>query len=1023
MSVVADEMNLFVCHQFNLAHDHDPRGSMGGVMGSGFSSSFGYGFGDSSRKDAFSLSVRSLRLNMCRNSVLHMLWSPPPSTAASASSDPLQGGYPFHPPPHIVPDNPSRSGSRDTNVTAGRYRFIDHLLIVDFGECHFKFDIRKLNELRTFLKFWYRKNLMTRAFTATAPEEDDISIPDMDDYPATAPFYTEAGDDLGGWYSGDDGAKGPADIRRRSTPQQKRKSTKTYEGLPSSITANRKSTLFKYGGRLLSSPVLTGSDSRSGGGGGGGGSRSFSSNSCPTLQQQQQLRVKWESNVRIAVNFPFVEVNLQLESFLGSIKVRTERLCANGLLHLDSTSNKVASTNLTLGRSELSSIAAAINPSIQLTDWNVQLTMRRPPQGEEQGEGEVEGEEPTHRLHVHLAQSDCRLNYKSIPILMLSCQHLKMLLTDHWSTTTLTTTDSSSSDADRSSADDGNKKKRRRRGRRRLCLRGDVGWDCAQVLAVQSTLSDLIIVKYRLMHVYSVYFNTRPNNKSPAASRSHSLGSNPAGTQQPQQPQQQQQQGYRGFASHSGQRRSMDTAQSVSSSHRKLDWRRHWPQVLSQMQQTSPPHGVGVNNCSTATGRAAPAAANRVNNRGGIRQLGRAMGLKWGQDATDMELSGQVEIRGDELSVVVMEGDIRSTRWLTLSLSQPLLTFDTHCNSCPHPRHTHSLNNNNKNNTNSSNKQNKTNTASGGTHPNNHHKGWPSSDVDSEGGGVVVVKQSLSARLLHDPYATTDKKRDLMMAEVKLCHRVGDGSCPVMVSSSVHEWFAHTLYYTPPDKSKARSVYYKVESSLIASLPRLETSLRTEQVQTMGDPNSLLPQDVAAAATFIGSTSRRSPPQPTPVRPRVECDFSAVLHQPMQVALDPQYIEVIRKLIKDCGQRVKSATSDSKGAPSAMRKAPKPGDPREYNVREWTFDPSVKFITNTTSSTDPPGMNWVWRKLGIENCKHSVPKFSQRTVMDPLDSAVARAVLYDMNKLSLLHHKLPDVVEQKKEKKDKKKKK
>ena len=73
----------------------------------------------------------------------------------------------------------------------------------------------------------------------------------------------------------------------------------------------------------------------------------------------------------------------------------------------------------------------------------------------------------------------------------------------------------------------------------------------------------------------------------------------------------------------------------------QLDWRRHWPQVLSQMQQTSPPHGVGVNSCSTATGRA-PAAANRVNNRGGIRQLGRAMGLKWGQDATDMELSGQV---------------------------------------------------------------------------------------------------------------------------------------------------------------------------------------------------------------------------------------------------------------------------------------------------------------------------------------------------------------------------------------------
>ena len=57
---------------------------------------------------------------------------------------------------------------------------------------------------------------------------------------------------------------------------------------------------------------------------------------------------------------------------------------------------------------------------------------------------------------------------------------------------------------------------------------------------------------------------------------------------------------------------------------------------------------------------------------------------------------------------------------------------------------------------------------------------------------MLIVEQNLSAQLLHDTLSKADRKRDTQMAEIRLCNRIGD-SCPIMVSSAVNEWFAHTL--------------------------------------------------------------------------------------------------------------------------------------------------------------------------------------------------------------------------------------
>ena len=64
--------------------------------------------------------------------------------------------------------------------------------------------------------------------------------------------------------------------------------------------------------------------------------------------------------------------------------------------------------------------------------------------------------------------------------------------------------------------------------------------------------------------------------------------------------------------------------------------------------------------------------------------------------------------------------------------------------------------------------------------------GFYSDDVE-----MLFVEQNLCVQLLHDAAAKADKKRDAQMAEIKMYHR--DGSCPIMATSSVKEWFSTTL--------------------------------------------------------------------------------------------------------------------------------------------------------------------------------------------------------------------------------------
>ena len=45
----------------------------------------------------------------------------------------------------------------------------------------------------------------------------------------------------------------------------------------------------------------------------------------------------------------------------------------------------------------------------------------------------------------------------------------------------------------------------------------------------------------------------------------------------------------------------------------------------------------------------------------------------------DVILSGEAEVKGRRLAVILMETDIKSSLWLVLHLTQPLASFTTEC--------------------------------------------------------------------------------------------------------------------------------------------------------------------------------------------------------------------------------------------------------------------------------------------------------------------------------------------------------
>ncbi|XP_075250461.1 bridge-like lipid transfer protein family member 1 isoform X3 [Convolutriloba macropyga] len=922
VTVVADDFSVYVCHQFNLNTD-EPRGIGGG------GGTYGYGYGDSSRKDAFSLSVKSVRFNMCHNSTLHFN---DPSIVVKKSNEhehkftgdndeyqllpnKTPSPAPSFKPIFRNPSSSSTSSHRRIGSIFERHRFVNLSMILDFGECRFKFDFRKLAELRTFLKYWYRKQLIQQAFIATDENMDS---------------YWEMGDPLdgeinSGIYSETDAISADNDRQQnmyginrispkpwgnrakavgRSTPESPQHQRRRLSHVTQSpVRTKRRSTHLYYDikAELFKLPRK----------------QSFKaslpfSNKNSTRRTGTFTNVKWESNVKLAINFPSVEVSLQLDSFLGSVSVKTEKLVGKALLHLTSDKRKVAFTKMSLGKSELSSKTATFSPNLLLQDCLLSLSMKRLPQ-----------RHPTHSLRLRVKRTELKLNYRTMPILMGRFVNVKFTFSDYWV------------------LESGSPFK--------LDVKAHLNWDTAEMLGVNSTISDLIIIKKRLVHIFSSYFS----QKSDKASYQGSSSNRGSGVSS----------GYRGLSFGSGgphyRRPSMDSGHTGSHQKRAVDWKRHWPQVVSHVL--------------SGTNKDIRIIASHI--------TGDSSGT-----VDDVILSGEAEVKGRRLAVILMETDIKSSLWLVLHLTQPLASFTTECRN------------------------------------------------DGLSSNVLSVEQVLTARLLHDITSKIDKNRDSIMAEIRLCHRVGDNSCPIMAASSVTEWVAHTLQEEthastaiPPPRvpgyrrnsnpvyERAASVRggYKIENSLIASLPRLQAKLRTEQGQTIADPVTISSFDNNRSSFLQNrkpSQAAFSPPGGHQ-KPRVDCHFTTQFSMPLQVSLDPQYLEMFKKLIKDCGDRIRIATADQKGMPSSLRKMPKPGDPREYSVVEWIFDPSLKFITATTSSTDPPGINWLWKKLGVENCKHTLPKFAQRFLMDNLDAAVALTVLYDIRKLSKLQNQLPDVVQ------------
>ena len=256
--------------------------------------------------------------------------------------------------------------------------------IVDIGSASFKYDIRRLTEILTFPKAWYRRTLVRRLFlgelktTSFHPESRQ-----QQQQPPGTPVVTGGG--------GADGAKGREDGRRKSVAQQ--------QGL---------------------NP------------GGAGGKVAADAAKQQKQQQQDQRKIwigqttahSWETLVMTTVKFKELKVHVNMGNVMGNVEWVSKDFRAGARLSISSTGHKNMFLSLGLNGSNFEAKSGIVGGAFNLGRIETFCQLRE--------DSEIE---PFHKLGVQLDVIEVRVDYMSTSVLMGRISHFNTAINDDWHVT------------------------------------------------------------------------------------------------------------------------------------------------------------------------------------------------------------------------------------------------------------------------------------------------------------------------------------------------------------------------------------------------------------------------------------------------------------------------------------------------------------------------------------------------------------------------------------------------------------
>ncbi|XP_043271443.1 transmembrane protein KIAA1109 isoform X4 [Venturia canescens] len=472
-----------------------------------------------------------------------------------------------------------------------------------------------------------------------------------------------------------------------------------------------------------------------------------------------------------------------------------------------------------------------------------------------------------------------------------------------------------------------------------IFMHGDLSWDQLQIMISKSTTADLLKMFYKLDEFFSQQFKSSKRVFSSLQPRHQRVNNTSLKKKQQKK-----------RSTMEGPWTINQTAISDARHHR------HWQRVLAQV--------AGL-------------------------QLG---SLKFALPTNGTVLGGTMELHGCNISLACFHGiNFKSKSWALFSLKEPCISFATEAQEIPSVESPNTCDVHVV----------QTLTISLGQQQEQHARHHSMATVCRLSRSHIFPPQFKSLQeWFHYAFANSEIDVDRFpCVERDRMETATDGASASRGRST------STTTGKLQDHSHTREVIF--------ALPSLQLHLKTEHLQTAKTPDVIgLPKHILYSE-----------------KPLVECSFITEFEDHIFVTVDAEAFFFLHDLItsyvkekervhamQNFGARAHSPDPQEKRGPNASTSSASSGntsfmsederkrkqfDPaemfikdwRSYRCKTWHLEPTVRLLSWAGQSIEPYGIDYILQKLGFSHARTTIPKWTQRGFMDPLDKVLAVLML------------------------------
>ncbi|XP_035828649.1 transmembrane protein KIAA1109 homolog isoform X2 [Aplysia californica] len=345
---------------------------------------------DMGRRDSLSLNLEFIRVNISRTRKLETYSE--------------------------IGDSPMR-GDQQTRSNAVRFS-----AICDVGTASFKYDMRRLSEILSLPKAWYRRTLARRLFLG-----DDSMNPHSGDE-LDPPSPTSSQSSLRPMFMSQNSVSHPSlnvltppkqlkkhhrrgssgdKIRIQLSPEFKSEIATRRASASNQMASDHTSSSHRKKSRALSSPDMQRQKSTAGSG----------------APAPASVSTSWETLVLFAVNLSQLNLEVNMANVMGNTEWRTKDLKTQGRLSINSSGHKDLNINGGFGKSTFESKGGIVGGTIEVVDLHGFFSVCEDPEL---------GRDPDHQAGLSTALLETKLDYMGSSILMTRLSQLQLVLKDEW---------------------------------------------------------------------------------------------------------------------------------------------------------------------------------------------------------------------------------------------------------------------------------------------------------------------------------------------------------------------------------------------------------------------------------------------------------------------------------------------------------------------------------------------------------------------------------------------------------------